>query len=139
MLLHGFRSSFAVFWRVSVGYFVDGPTPPPYASESEQKQVLSFLYDTFMTHEVQLGLLGGLGVMFALYRILLGMQRGGSIEIQDLLPFLGRRVCAGYFYARGPLPFHALPPGRIQGRVVTRIAGHADLIPILTIRKTDTK
>ena len=47
----------------------------------------------------------GLGVMFALYRILLGMQRGGSIEIQDLLPFLGLWVCAGYFHTRGPLPY----------------------------------
>ena len=51
----------------------------------------------------------GLGVMFALYYILLEMQRGGSIEIQDRLPFLGRRVCAGYFHARGPLPVDALP------------------------------
>ena len=66
----------------------------------------------------------GLGVMFALYRILLGMQRGGSIEIQDLLALLGRRVCAGYFHTRGPLPAHALPPGRIQARVFTGIAGY---------------
>ena len=53
MLLRGFCLFFAVFGRVSGGYFVDGPTPPPYASESEQKQALSFLYDTFMTHEGQ--------------------------------------------------------------------------------------
>ena len=80
----------------------------------------------------------GLGVMFALYRILLGMQRGGSIEIQDLLPLLGLWIFAGYFHTRGPLPLYALPPGRIQGRVFTRIAGYADLIPILAIRKTNT-
>ena len=66
----------------------------------------------------------GLGVMFALYRILLGMQRGCSIEIQDRLPFLGLRICAGYFHAGGPLPGNALPPGRIQGRVFTRIASY---------------
>ena len=75
----------------------------------------------------------GLGVIFALYRILLGIQRGGSIEIQDLLPLLGLWIFAGYFHAGGPLPLYALPPGRIQGRVVTRIAGDTDLIPILTI------
>ena len=57
------------------------PPPPFLRAKMSKNRGLACPNVPFMSRKAQQGRLCGLVVMFALYYILLGMQRGGSIEI----------------------------------------------------------